>query len=115
MVISKNDFVHLFSIAFKNEVFEINNEVEVFATPGHTLDSVSVKVKSVDQGIIVITGDLFEKVEDLKDDSIWKDAGSEDPELQAKNREKVLKMADFVIPGHGAMFPVSKSMLSNVS
>ena len=115
MVFLKLDFVHPFSIAFKNEVFEINNEVEVFATPGHTLDSVSVKVKSADQGVIVIAGDLFEKFEDLKDDSIWKDAGSEDPELQAKNREKVLKMADFVIPGHGAMFPVSKSMLSNVS
>ena len=74
-----------------------------------------MKVKSADQGVIVIAGDLFEKFEDLKDDTIWKEAGSEDPELQAKNREKVLKMADFVIPGHGAMFPVSKSMLSNVS
>ena len=115
MVFLKLDFVHPFSIAFKNEVFEINNEVEVFATPGHTLDSVSVKVKSAALGIIVIAGDLFEKCEDLIDDSIWKEAGSEDPELQAKNREKVLKMADFVIPGHGAMFPVSKPMLSNVS
>ena len=26
-------------------------------------------------GIVVITGDLFEKEEDLKDDKIWMDAG----------------------------------------
>ena len=39
--------------AFKNDKFYINDEVEVFATPGHTLDSVSVKVIS-DQGIVVI-------------------------------------------------------------
>ena len=32
--------------AFKDGKFVINDEVEVFATPGHTLDSISVKVAS---------------------------------------------------------------------
>ena len=54
-----------------------------------------MKVKSTDQGVIVIAGDLFEKFEDLKDDSIWKEAGSEDPELQAKNRGKSLENSRF--------------------
>ena len=37
--------------AFKDGKFVINDEVEVFATPGHTLDSISVKVIS-DQGTV---------------------------------------------------------------
>ena len=39
--------------AFENESnFVINEQVEVFATPGHTLDSVSVSVKSSKGGLI---------------------------------------------------------------
>ena len=30
-------------------------------------------------GVVVIAGDLFEKEEDLTDDKIWKEAGSEVP------------------------------------
>jgi hypothetical protein len=32
---------------------------------------------SVKDGVVVIAGDLFEKEEDLGDDKIWQDAGSE--------------------------------------
>ena len=40
-------------MAFENESnFVINEQVEVFATPGHTLDSVSVSVKSSKGGLI---------------------------------------------------------------
>ena len=39
--------------AFENDSnFVINEQVEVFATPGHTLDSVSVSVKSSKGGLI---------------------------------------------------------------
>ena len=75
-------------------------------TPGHTSDSVSVRVRTK-EGVVVISGDLFEKEEDLKDSKIWKDAGSENQILQEENRQKILAMADFVIPGHGEMFKVS--------
>ena len=94
------------------EVFRIDGEdLMVMATPGHTLDSVSVKVNT-DNGVVVVAGDLFEKQDDLADDSIWKEAGSEDEVQQEKNRRKVLEMADFIVPGHGPMFKVlhSKSM-----
>jgi glyoxylase-like metal-dependent hydrolase (beta-lactamase superfamily II) len=92
--------------AFDREaVYTINEEMEVFPTPGHTLDSVSVKVKST-RGIIVIAGDLFEKQEDLENEDLWKSAGSEDPVKQEANRQNVLKIADFIVPGHGPMFPV---------
>ena len=40
--------------AFENDSnFVINEQVEVFATPGHTLDSVSVSVKSSKGGLIL--------------------------------------------------------------
>ena len=54
--------------------------VKVIATPGHTLDSVSVVVVTgtKEQGTVVIAGDNFEKEEDLEDPELWKSAGSED-------------------------------------
>lgn len=57
------------------------------------------------------TGDLFEREEDIADPSLWKYiAGSENPESQEKNRNKVLVMADYIIPGHGPMFKVTEHM-----
>ena len=76
---------------------------KVFATPGHTMDSVSVKVFTR-EGVCVVSGDTFEKEEDLTDDSIWKEAGSDSEELQRKSREEILSMADIIVPGHGPSF-----------
>ena len=75
----------------------------MFGTPGHTLDSVSVKVIT-DQGVVIVAGDTFEKVQDIEDDNIWKLAGSENEEMQTKSRIEILKFADWIIPGHGPMF-----------
>ena len=52
----------------------------VIATPGHTLDSVSLVVATgtEEQGTVVVAGDNFEKEEDLGDPELWKSAGSED-------------------------------------
>ena len=35
-------------------------------------------------------------------------SGSEDEVLQYKNRAEVLKVADYIVPGHGPMFKVTK-------
>lgn len=57
------------------------------------------------------TGDLFEREEDIADPTIWKYiAGSENPALQEKHRNEVLLLADYIIPGHGPMFKVTKHM-----
>ena len=84
------------------------NDLVVMPTPGHTLDSISVKV-ATEIGTVVIAGDLFEKEEDLCDETIWKEAGSESESDQMLHRAKVLEMADFIVPGHGPMFKVNKS------
>ena len=58
------------------------------------------------RSVSFIQGDLFESEDDLTDSSIWREV-SEQPEVQEKSREKVLKIADYIVPGHGKMFHVS--------
>ncbi|XP_011304054.1 metallo-beta-lactamase domain-containing protein 1 [Fopius arisanus] len=92
--------------------YQLCEGVRVLPTPGHTHEDVSVLVETVVDGkkaTIVITGDLFEKEEDLKDSSIWEKLGI--PELkktQALNRFLVIKLADYIVPGHGKMFRVTE-------
>ncbi|XKL62538.1 hypothetical protein PGB90_002371 [Kerria lacca] len=110
-----------FSVSFQHKYFDhsflygeeliIDEFVKIIATPGHTMSCVSVLVKTNDLGLVAITGDLFEKEEDLQDESIWLvHAYSEAPKLQEINRNKILQLADYIIPGHGPMFKVTNEM-----
>lgn len=77
----------------------------VMPSPGHTMDSVSLVVKTSD-GVVVIAGDTFENFQDLEDDKIWIDAGTENESVQRESRRKILQLGDIVVPGHGPAFPV---------
>lgn len=88
----------------------IDDCLKIIPTPGHTLQDVSVIVETFDKGIVAITGDLFENQDDVNDDNIWKAAGSDNEELQQENRQKILDMADWIVPGHGPMFQVKKDL-----
>lgn len=90
---------------FARESFKIDEEVEVIATPGHTMQDVSVLVKT-SEGLVAVAGDLFERKEDLVDEQLWKQF-SEFPDIQTKSRKKVLAVADYIVPGHGEMFKVT--------
>ncbi|XP_066145267.1 metallo-beta-lactamase domain-containing protein 1 [Euwallacea fornicatus] len=103
--VSQRDHYSLSPDIGKGENYEITDNIKVISTPGHTLQDVSVLVK-INNLIYAITGDLFEKFEDLEDDSIWISAGSDNEQLQRTNRAKILKIANFIIPGHGPMFQV---------
>ncbi|XP_060557950.1 metallo-beta-lactamase domain-containing protein 1-like isoform X2 [Ruditapes philippinarum] len=85
--------------------YEIDDDVEVIATPGHTGSDVSVIVRNTKKGTVAITGDLFERLEDLEDFSLWQE-NSEFPEVQQQNRLEILRFADWIVPGHGPMFQV---------
>ncbi|XP_044742912.1 metallo-beta-lactamase domain-containing protein 1 [Chrysoperla carnea] len=99
----------------KGNEFVINKHVRVLPTPGHTLTDVSVLVTTPDKNIVAISGDLFEKEEDINDPSIWREiAGSEAPELQIINRSKIAEIASFIIPGHGPYFKVTDEMRSKL-
>lgn len=104
--ISKADKYFLSPDLSKGDEYIINNKIKVIATPGHTLQDVSVLFQDEGQ-VFAITGDLFENEQDLLDDSIWINAGSDNVELQRINRNKILGMANFVVPGHGPMFKIS--------
>ena len=105
--------------SFNGEIIDHNGkvpgtDVEIIKTPGHDHFHCSVLVGTKKYGKIIIAGDIF-----------WWKTGEEqkidrenlieriDPyvknEMQLKeSREKVLEMADFVIPGHGKMFKIIK-------
>lgn len=68
----------------------------------------SVKVTNCkDYGTVFITGDLFEKEEDIKDSSIWMSAGSYNEQTQQNHRYLTSLKADYIIPGHGPMFKMT--------
>ncbi|XP_059617693.1 metallo-beta-lactamase domain-containing protein 1 [Phlebotomus argentipes] len=91
--------------------YVINEDVEIIRTPGHTPDCVSIIVKRSNLGAkVAITGDLFEKEEDIVDDSFWRDAGSYNEDVQRWNRAEVASTADVIIPGHGPAFAVTEEM-----
>jgi glyoxylase-like metal-dependent hydrolase (beta-lactamase superfamily II) len=61
----------------------------------------------------LFAGDLFEREEDIANPSLWQYvAGSDDPEKQEQNRNKIIQIAAWIIPGHGPMFKVTKEMKS---
>lgn len=93
---------------FAEQPFAIKkDQIMVYATPGHTKSCVSVICRDVETfGSVAIVGDLFERKEDLDDESIWINAGSEDPQSQRANRRWILRQVDYIVPGHGPMFRV---------
>ncbi|CAK9816595.1 Metallo-beta-lactamase domain-containing protein 1 [Anthophora plagiata] len=103
-----------FNINFKNEGYKISPEVKVVATPGHTQDDVTVLVETTICGkptCFAITGDLFEKEEDILNPSIWKELGTTElQKTQSQMRCNVIDVANFIIPGHGPMFSVTDNM-----
>ncbi|KAB0798806.1 hypothetical protein PPYR_06686 [Photinus pyralis] len=92
---------------FSDSPYKIDENVQIIHTPGHTLQDVTVLVEN-ENGITAIVGDLFENEDDLVDDTIWKNAGSDSQELQFQNRDKILEIADWIVPGHGPMFKLNK-------
>ncbi|XP_050477043.1 metallo-beta-lactamase domain-containing protein 1 [Bombus huntii] len=94
--------------------YKICPEVKVIATPGHTPDDVTVLVETTVSGrstCFAITGDLFEKKEDISDPSIWKELGTiELQKTQSLMRSHVVDLANLIIPGHGPMFAVTDDM-----
>jgi glyoxylase-like metal-dependent hydrolase (beta-lactamase superfamily II) len=85
--------------------YEIDDDIEIWPTPGHTGSDVSVVVRNTNLGTVAVAGDLFECEADLENPSIWQEQ-SEQPHLQEQSRIDILRVADFIIPGHGPMFQV---------
>jgi len=93
------------TLDFSGGPLEIAPDVHLMATPGHTSEDLSVLVTTSD-GVVAIVGDLFENADDQEGDA-WLPF-SRDPPEQRRNRAAILARADFIVPGHGDRFAISR-------
>lgn len=109
-IISQRDQYYFHN--FQKAPFRISDDIEVISSRGHTLTCVTVMIRNSNLGgkTVAIVGDLFEKLEDIDDPSLWRTAGSESPEDQERNRSKVADQVDGIVPGHGPIFEVTEEM-----
>ncbi|MFH0830203.1 MAG: MBL fold metallo-hydrolase [Candidatus Aenigmatarchaeota archaeon] len=96
-----------------------NTNIEVIQTPGHAHEHVSL-MASTDKGKVCIAGDLFwwmdkhKQKTDTKSLLELKDPYEKDHEKLVESRKMILKQADWIIPGHGKPFRVSRTVQPKV-
>ena len=101
-------------LEFKKDFF--GKDIEILETPGHVTEHLSLLVNTP-KGKIAIAGDVIwwtegeEQIVDVnkEDDSHPKELNME---KLIESRKKLLKIADFIIPGHGKLFRVSRAVQS---
>jgi glyoxylase-like metal-dependent hydrolase (beta-lactamase superfamily II) len=96
---------------FLIEPISAGEPIAVVATPGHTDHDLTVMVRTP-RGLVAIAGDLFEHAGDDRDGS-WR-RWSRDAERQLASRANVLELADFIVPGHGDIFPTAATATARV-
>lgn len=84
-------------------------DLKIFLTPGHADEMCSLIVPT-SKGKVVIASDNFWWMdhEKQKININKKDPYASDMKTLIKSRKKILKIADWIIPGHGKMFKVEK-------
>lgn len=80
----------------------LSPNVTIVKTPGHSPDSITYLVKT-GKGLVAICGDVFWKEGRPKNDPY-----ANDKKKLKQSQAKLLKIADWIIPGHGKMFRVIK-------
>ena len=81
---------------------QFTDDIKIIKTPGHNYDSISLLVKT-EKGIVAIVGDVYWKEGLPKIDEY----ATSSEELK-QSREKILALADYIIPGHGGMYKVER-------
>lgn len=76
--------------------------IQILRTPGHDSTSITLFVNTKD-GIVAVCGDVFWKENQPQNDIYV----SNQKELE-NSRDLVIKMADWIIPGHGPMYKAVK-------
>ena len=79
-----------------------SKDIKIIKTPGHDKTGITLLVKT-DDGIVAICGDVF-----WKEDSPMEDPYADAPKKLIESRKKVLKLADWIIPGHADIYKVEK-------
>jgi len=86
---------------FEDEEYEITPGIKRIVTEGHGINHCSLLVDT-DEGVICVAGDVWWN----EDFTPVIDPYATNQEDLEKSREKILKTADYVIPGHGGMVKV---------
>ncbi len=81
---------------------QLSENISVINTPGHSYDSQTMLVKT-EEGLVAICGDVYWK----ENWPVIDEYASKLNQL-AESRDKILKVADFIVPGHGLMYKVKK-------
>ena len=98
--------VEYFGVWEKNKVddrpIRLTSDIEIIETPGHNYDGLSLLVDTK-SGKVAVVGDVF-----WKESGPDKDPYASDQKKLEQSRQKILALADYIIPGHGPMFKVKK-------
>jgi glyoxylase-like metal-dependent hydrolase (beta-lactamase superfamily II) len=99
--------IHDGDSARDHDGFIPDTELAILSTPGHSRYHCSLAVPT-DKGMVVIAGDTFWWTDDeeQKVDINKPDPYAQDMAMLKESREKLLKLADFIIPGHGKIIKV---------
>ena len=81
---------------------QFTDDIQIIKTPGHSYDALTLLIKT-DKGIIAVCGDVFWKKDFPEDDEY-----ATDKEKLKESRKTVLKMADWIIPGHAGIYKVER-------
>jgi glyoxylase-like metal-dependent hydrolase (beta-lactamase superfamily II) len=84
------------------------DDVHIIPTPGHTPEDISVLVTTA-TGLVAIVGDVFEHASDNHNHESWT-VSSWNQEVQHASRERILSIADRIVPRHGGMFSVNRGI-----
>lgn len=92
----------------------IGDNIEIISTPGHDQFHMSILVKNTDKGNVVISGDIFwwadedEQITDKESLINLEDPYVKNKEQLLNSRNKIINIADYIIPGHGKPFKIEK-------
>ncbi len=98
-------------VGFSGKIPHTN--IKVIETPGHAHEHACLLVET-ENGKVVIAGDLWwwsdeeEQKTDYESLMNHRDPYLKDKKALKESRNKILEIADYVIPGHGKMFKVEK-------
>lgn len=77
---------------------QFSEDIKVIKTPGHSYDGLTLLIQTK-EGTVAVCGDVF-----WKENYPEKDRYASDLEKLEESRKKVLKVADFIIPGHAGIY-----------
>ncbi len=80
------------------EGYEFTPSIRLLFTPGHSHEDLTMLVGTQD-GVVALAGDLWWRADGPADDPV-----SPNRDQLRASRERVLAVADLVVPGHGAPF-----------